>query len=511
VAALERAPEHREVLTRLFALERRLGELDAASATGKRLGALLRDPTEQARHASGLAELDEQRGDHEAAALGRERAVALTGLGEASRAWRAALEARGSAPGWTRYATALVKRLDQPGLGLDQIAATLVEIARVQFAQLAQPDSAIATLKRGLGVAPDDGALNQELARFLRLSGGYAAALPVQRHLLDIDVMRPEVWRELGDTFAKLGRIDEQRLTLAPLAVLGAASDAEQIELVARGGPAARARAASFDSGSIAPLGPLPSLDAVGAVLEASAEVLPKIHPPELERFGLSTRDRITARSGNPLRTLSDRIAQAFGVAEHDLYVHRAHSGGVEIEFSEPVSICVPAALLSLTEHQQSFLIARAFASVCRGFAVIERLPPRTIELFYGAALRAVDPSHLVAPADEAQVVELSRRVQRAISRRGKKTLEEASQGNLPQQVDFAQWVHKARLGSARAALVYADDLPGSIGLLRRLEGDLAGLKGPALAQAVAALHDLMRFWISDQATALRRRSGLMA
>jgi hypothetical protein len=76
--------------------------------------------------------------------------------------------------------------------------------------------------------------------------------------------------------------------------------------------------------------------------------------------------------------------------------------------------------------------------------------------------------------------------------------------------LDPVEWLFRARLGALRAALIIGDDLPGSIGLLRQTEGDLAGLTGPALAQGMRSVHDLLRFWVSDASLAARRKLGTL-
>jgi hypothetical protein len=58
--------------------------------------------------------------------------------------------------------------------------------------------------------------------------------------------------------------------------------------------------------------------------------------------------------------------------------------------------------------------------------------------------------------------------------------------------------------------LIVADDLPGSIALLRQSEGDLAGFTGVALAQGMRLVHDLMRFWVSEPAIGVRRALGTL-
>jgi hypothetical protein len=131
--------------------------------------------------------------------------------------------------------------------------------------------------------------------------------------------------------------------------------------------------------------------------------------------------------------------------------------------------------------------------------------------MLLAAATRTVEPRFGSGLTDEEFLSNLSKRISKAISRRGRRTLEELAgpYARGPRR-NFPEWVSRVRLTSARAAVLMSDDLPGSIELLRRLEGDLAGLQGAALALGMTQIHDLLRFWVSDTAFALRRRIGMI-
>ena len=48
-----------------------------------------------------------------------------------------------------------------------------------------------------------------------------------------------------------------------------------------------------------------------------------------------------------------------------------------------------------------------------------------------------------------------------------------------------------------------------SADLVRRTQGELSGAKGPALLAGRRVLGDLLGFWVSDAAFALKRRLGM--
>jgi hypothetical protein len=77
-------------------------------------------------------------------------------------------------------------------------------------------------------------------------------------------------------------------------------------------------------------------------------------------------------------------------------------------------------------------------------------------------------------------------------------------------KLNFPEWVSQVRLTATRAAVIVADELTNCVALYRQLEGDLAGLQGEALSQGIHAMQDLLRFWVSAEAFALRQRLGLL-
>ena len=93
-------------------------------------------------------------------------------------------------------------------------------------------------------------------------------------------------------------------------------------------------------------------------------EGLVKLYPPQLERFGLVSRDRVTERSEHPLRGTCDRLAQIFAVERYDLYVyHPRYGNDVVVELTWPPALLVPAFVTSelKTAFQIGFLILIPF------------------------------------------------------------------------------------------------------------------------------------------------------
>jgi len=285
----------------------------------------------------------------------------------------------------------------------------------------------------------------------------------------------------------------------------------ERATLSARASRTGAGHAGAFDDSEFRAIDSLPVDDPASQLLAQIAEGLGKVHAPELDRFGVSSRDRLTAKSGHPLRMLADRVANLFGVEEYDLYLHRAQAIAVEVEFTDPVSVLVPSQFAKLSESQQVFSIARVMANIARKLHAVDKLAPDALAVLLAAAARTIDPTFGTGLADEDFLNNHARRVSRSLPWLGRGAVEEAARAYVAApRLDPVEWQFRVRLTASRAALVIADDLPGSVGLLRQAEGDLAGLTGAPLAQGMRGVHDLMRFWVSDAALTLRRRLGTL-
>ncbi len=513
-AVLKVDASHRDALKRLLGIQIRRGAEREAAETAARLVGVSADPSERADALTHLAKLERALGRKDRAAQAYREAVTLAGLsGSAGQEFKDLLaeqKRQRENPDWAAYVDALNGYLAQPASRAS--AAVFLELARVLDDEMSVSDRALATLQQGLSAMPENSELRMDLAERLKKAGHLPQAADELRRLLDVSVTRPETWRDLAACFTGLGREAEATFAMAGLVALGAANDLEQATVSARPVRPAAAGAGAFDAGSmrlieVAEEGD----DAAARLLGSLSEGLGKIHPAEFEQYGLTSRDKISSRSANPLRTLADRVAQAFGVTDFDLYVHRAHTGSVEVEVTSPPSILVPAQVTTYTESQQVFLLARVLANVARGVQAIDKLQPPDVELLLAAAARNVDPAFGAGLAHEEYLMTHQKKVNKSVAWLSRKSVDEAASGYVAvPRVDAAAWADRVKTSAARAALLLSDDLPGSIDIVRRTEGDLAGLEGAVLAQGMALVSNLMQFWISDTALTLRRRVGLM-
>ncbi len=514
-AVLEVDPKHRAALKRLLGLQLRNGTTAEASKTAARLVEVSVAPPERADALLHLARLAREARNSEEAVRAYLGAIELTGLGGgAAKELRDLLVEQkllGDDPRWGEYVTALDTHARNVELDAAAAAALHREMARVQFDELHAFDRALATLQRAVSLAPGDATLRFELASRLRLAQHLPEAADELRRVIDLDATNVEAWRELCDVFKALGREDQARAAMSAILAVGAANDLELATLSANPPRPASGTAGSFNETTFLLVDPGAKADAPAAqLLGALCHALHKIHPPELERYGLSARDKLTSRSGHPVRSVVDDVARMFGVEEVDVYVHRAHAGALEIELTSPPSLLVPAHATELTESKLVFLVARRLANVARGVYAVDRLSAEELELLLAAAARLVDPSFGAGLAEEDFLNGHGRRIGKAIAWLSKGNVEDAAQQYVQAaRIDVPLWTARVRQAAARAALVVSDDVAGSVETVRRLEADLAGVTGHALAQGMALVSDLLRFGVSDAAFGLRRRLGM--
>jgi hypothetical protein len=345
------------------------------------------------------------------------------------------------------------------------------------------------------------------------MAGRFDQAVLELRALLEMDLTLGDSWRDLARTFDKMGRPDEARLSLSPLVILGVATPKET-ELVRSGIPreAPPLRAGAFDLPLLVSLGGYGSAERAASELLVTLEpALAKLYPPDLEAFGLTTRDKITTKTGHPLRVLSDRVAAAVGVAEYELFIHRARSRGLSVELSHPPAVLIPAGAADLPVAQQVFVLCRPLAMIALRFQAAAKLTPRELEVLLASAARAVAPGYGAGLTSEDFLEDQQKRIQRALPRKSRKAMEEAAERYVKAQgLDFPRWVARMDRAVARVALVLANELVACVDVLRRTERDLADLDGMSLARQSEVVADLLHFWMSDAAVQLRIRAGLL-
>ncbi len=503
VLALEE--DHPEALARLAEVAARSGDLDKAAHTLRRLVDRAPSPSERAKALLRAADVHARRGDHEAAKRAVREALAIEGPhGSAYERHRQLATERAD---WKAHTDALKTWIASASpADREGVRDASLEIGRVCREVLDRPEDAIEVLEQAARAHPEL-ELRRALAQALRHAGRHEEAIAELRSLIGESVVRAELWRELSHTLRAAGDQEGARRALVPLVLLGSAHGEELREVKARNVRVARARPGSLDASLLEALYPLHRAGALIRLWRLVMQGLGKLYPPDFEAFGVSSRDRMSTRSPEPLRVIADRVIGIFGTGEVHLYLHRARARGIAVELTTPPSILLPAAAVELGEAHQAFTLARASSNIALGLHAVDKLTPRELEIVLAAAARHVVPSFGAGLTSEDVLEDIKKRLAKALPRRARKELEELAREYVRSEHDFVIVTEAIVASACRVALLVADDLLAAVEVLKRTERDLAELSGARLL-AHPTVSRLARFWISPEADALRARMG---
>jgi hypothetical protein len=475
-----------------------------------------------------------------------ELATLRTRLGDASGAERALVGAVAHAPGNAKMFARLAASFKTPqGAADDTAYAHALERVIATGQRLGRVDASwFATLGQ------------IEVERLARVREGIA-------HLLQAVTIEPSLHEtrfELATAYAKAqshqdaARTVHAMLSPDPRPLLALADPASALELLEESLNAERrneealavselrAVAGDLDDGRYAWLrGRRPrSLDTTNVVLDRATlvtHVLPaegrhvllevaaaiygieaKMLRSDVSEVGISSRDRVSSRSGHPTRALLDRLMRMLGLEDIELVVSQ-NVPRTRVMTQDVPWVVVPTALTELPAMAQMASMGRALARIAFGVPWLEELPGPHIEALLVAAARLVLPNYArdMDLSTEPLIAQYEGPVAKSIARRQRKLLDELG-GHLasPQgrPILVTQLVAALARGELRTAYVLTGDLLATIDDVRGADAALLrGTEQPGRAALAAVLEhpyagDVARFAVTPEAAALKRRMG---
>lgn len=501
-------PSHGLALQELSLVHEQRGQIPEALQVARHLLALDDGEGEgaQAEALVRLGQLENAAGNTEQAREVLERAVVLDGPRS-----NAALQLEAlcnTTDGWRGYAEALSRfpASDEPS----QVAAVL-EIARILSDHCGDEAAAIKALSSALhdGLSSPD--LRRELAVRLRKRGDSAGAVAHLQDVLTVDPLREDIWRELALTYESRARAQEARIASLPLVLLGVDDEDDRRRITAVSSTPARARPKSLRGQVLDQLGtPRAEDETAGTLLAALTPALAKLYPPELESYGLATRDRLATEANHPLREVANRVAATLDIRGFDLFLHRIRNRGISVEFGAQPALLVPASVMEKSVSQQTFLLARPLTHIARGYHAIEKLTPRELDVLLASAARIVKPQFGAGLTSEEFLDEQTHRLQRAIPRRDRRHVRDAALAYAEaRRVKFERWVKAAQRTATRVALLLCDELDPFVEELRSRIAPEREVEGTT-PEMDPAYGEALSFWASAPAMHLREHMGLI-
>lgn len=504
-SALAENPADPAALRELSLIYEALGQLPQALEVAQHLLAAT-EGEERGDALVRVGQLEHATGDPQKAKAALHHAVVLEGPGsDAART----LENLCTGPSdWRAYANALHEHRAEDESGR---ARAVLEVARILSDHCRDEAGAIDALRGGLeeGVANAD--VRRELAARLRAGGQHADSVKQLQAVLAEEPLRVEIWRELALTYEDEGREREARIASLPLVQLGVADEQDAARVSAVEPWPARVRPRSMRGSILDRLGTPRAEDAAaGALLAALTPALAKLYPPDLQSYGLATRDRLPTEANHPLREITNQLAAALDIRSFDLFLHRVRNRGITIEFGAHPSVLVPATIMEKDARTQTFMLAQPMTQIARGYHAVDKLTPRELDVLLASGTRIVKPDFGAGLTSEEFLNDQMRRLQRAIPRRDRKLVRDAALAySLAKRVKFDRWVHAAQRTAIRAALLLCDDLDPLVEDIQSRIAPEREAEGETFIGHPTYV-DALKFWASPAAMFLREHMGMV-
>jgi hypothetical protein len=354
-----------------------------------------------------------------------------------------------------------------------------------------------------LEIMPDDpealdlaisGALAPSLAGELLAIGKSALIRATALEPTDVDSLR-----RLASVAEQLGDIQLRQATVGALVALGHGYDTSRAELVSLERRISTLPPQSVPNDVLAELADPEDRGPVPELLALVAPYLSEAFGPPRQAFALSRRERISARSGEPLRDEIAAWVNAFTLSDFDLYLSPVPSERLVVIGTEPLTVIAGASVVAPLGPFQRLALARSLYAAKRGISPVTQLEQADVMALI-AALCSVAGVELNGPV-QARQRDFERQLVQALPRKTRKRLHEQARPVRDAQASIDVWVR-----AATASL----DRVGAIAV-----GDASVILADAPSRETASgAHDdrarrLLSFMLSPEFEGLRQRFGV--
>lgn len=415
----------------------------------------------------------------------------MVGLAESLERWDAAVAALEQTVGLHRDPEAVV--------------ALKRRIGGLHAAQRGDPDAAIDAYAHALSLAPTDLAAAEALSTLLdevgrvRLSQRFERAV---REVLERDPTDPDALRKLRRVAAWREQRGLDAVALSAMVSLGLAVAEEVEHLGQHTQLLARPRAGgSLDEAALGLVRIPGDADATLALATLVSETVAEMDGLEPRTFGVGRSDTLPAN--HPLRAELTLLCELLGIPAPEIWQGGEDPSRLELlpYYKGRASFVVGSAVQSPLSREQRFVIGRLLAGLRLGVApLVRREPARAATALFATAAAGGAP--LAFGEGRAGMAETSRRAQKVISRKVRKLVPDAVRplGDGRGVEPWARLIHRT---ARRVGLLVCGDLATGLRLTLGHEPDRSSVLGSPDAR------DLLTFWLSPEALALRQKLGL--
>jgi len=248
-------------------------------------------------------------------------------------------------------------------------------------------------------------------------------------------------------------------------------------------------------------------------LLAALAEVIPRIHPVNVEEWGVNRADRLPQRADDPVRGIVQRLTVLFGIEDHfEVFMVRTGVNQVEVEATFPASLLVPASLITSAPRCELVLqLARALGRLRGGSYLAARLSARELGITLAACMRSRYADYGRGLASEEVLGELAQKVARQLPRRHRRAFDRGVLGVAEAgPLDVNRWRLGMSYTASRASVFGSGDVLGAIENAIRSDRRLASAAAISpselldIARGFPEVTELVSFVLGDSYIALR-------
>jgi hypothetical protein len=308
-----------------------------------------------------------------------------------------------------------------------------------------------------------------------------------------------EALQRLARVAEQLGDAPLRQATVGALVALGHAEEASRAELVSLERRISTIPPLPVSSDVLAELadpedtGPFPEL------LALVAPYLAEAFGPPRHAFALNRKERISARSGEPLRDEIAAWVHAFGLRDFDLYLSPVPSERLVVLETEPLTVIAGASVTPPLGPFQRLSLARSLYAAKRGLGPLIQLEQGDV-LALIAALCSLAGVELAGPP-HARQRDFERQLSSLLPRKARKGLQERARPVREAQARLDVWVRAVTGSLDRVSAVAVGD------------ASVILADAPARELATPAQEDrarrLLSFMLSPEFQALRQRFGV--
>lgn len=422
---------------------------------------------------------------------------------------------------YARALEAVIKRGMDGGTSDARWYATL---GRIEVDQLNRPREGVLHLQTAIKLDPTQHQCRFDLVSAFAQLGAHEEAIKAALAMLVPDatplaaLSDPNAALELYERELNAGRHAEEAIVVSELrAVAGALDEGRHAWLRGRRLTPLEQHHGTLDRPTLVSTAvPLEARHALLDIAGAVAGIEAKILRADLAELGISSRDRVSKRSGNPTRALLDRFAKALGLSDVELVI-APNATRLRVIAQDDPWVVVPKSMTELPEPTQAAALGRALARIALNVPWLEEIPAIHVEALLTAAARTVNPS-FGSELDGMTlkvVAQYEPKIAREISRKQRQALERVLPSKAaPIEGGIEGFIHALARAELRIGYLLTGDVLATVDELRGLDpAFFKATNGASRNSLLAVLHhpfagDVVRFALTPEATALRRRVG---